>query len=103
MDKYYCDVEQGFLLIRGENVELAGEIDENADTGLTQVHYYFFIFLKFYFRLSKNWMDDLLKNSKLQVSVEELQKLEEELSKPNKSIDTKSAKNTKHVDLDEFT
>ncbi|PAV64901.1 hypothetical protein WR25_07457 [Diploscapter pachys] len=73
VDKYYCDVEQGFLLIRGENVELAGEIDENADTGLTQV------------------------------SVEELQKLEEELSKPNKSVDTKSAKNTKHVDLDEFT
>ena len=46
VDKYYCDVQQGFLLIRGENVELAGEIDENADTGLTQVHYYFFIFKK---------------------------------------------------------
>ncbi|EYC05387.1 hypothetical protein Y032_0082g1551 [Ancylostoma ceylanicum] len=29
VDKYYCDINQGFLLIRGENVEIAGEIDES--------------------------------------------------------------------------
>ncbi|CAI2338771.1 unnamed protein product [Caenorhabditis sp. 36 PRJEB53466] len=37
VDKVYCETSQGFMLIRGENVELAGEIDENVPTGLTQV------------------------------------------------------------------
>lgn len=36
-DKYYSDIRQGFLLIRGENVVLAGEIDETVNTGLTKV------------------------------------------------------------------
>lgn len=35
--KYYSEIPQGFLLIRGENVELAGEIDEAIETELTKV------------------------------------------------------------------
>ncbi|VDP47681.1 unnamed protein product [Heligmosomoides polygyrus] len=50
VDKYYCDINQGFLLIRGENVEIAGEIDES----IPMVH--------------------------KQVSVEEIQKIEESLA-----------------------
>ena len=38
--KYYCEIAQGFLLIRGENVELAGEIDENIKTDLVKVGFY---------------------------------------------------------------
>ncbi|WKX93855.1 hypothetical protein Q1695_011261 [Nippostrongylus brasiliensis] len=57
VDKYYCDINQGFLLIRGENVEIAGEIDESIPMIYQQV------------------------------SVEEIQKIEENLaasnSKPN--------------------
>ncbi|KJH47711.1 LSM domain protein [Dictyocaulus viviparus] len=37
VDKYYCDINQGFLLIRGENVEIAGEIDESVPMIYTQV------------------------------------------------------------------
>ncbi|CAD6192550.1 unnamed protein product [Caenorhabditis auriculariae] len=37
INKFYCETNQGFLLIRGENVELAGEIDENVQTGLKKV------------------------------------------------------------------
>ncbi|VDP02295.1 unnamed protein product [Heligmosomoides polygyrus] len=50
VDKYYCDINQGFLLIRGENVEITGEIDES----FPMVH--------------------------KQVSVEEIQKIEESLA-----------------------
>ncbi|KHJ98027.1 LSM domain protein [Oesophagostomum dentatum] len=53
VDKYYCDINQGFLLIRGENVEIAGEIDESIPMIYTQV------------------------------SVEELQKIEESLAASN--------------------
>lgn len=37
LGKYYSDIRHGFLLIRGENVVLAGEIDETMDTGLSEV------------------------------------------------------------------
>uniref|UniRef100_A0A8R1DYA1 U6 snRNA-associated Sm-like protein LSm1 n=1 Tax=Caenorhabditis japonica TaxID=281687 RepID=A0A8R1DYA1_CAEJA len=37
VDKFFCETSQGFMLIRGENVELAGEIDDNIPTNLTQV------------------------------------------------------------------
>lgn len=37
VEKYFCETSQGFMLIRGENVELAGEIDDNIPTGLIQV------------------------------------------------------------------
>ncbi|EFO86216.1 hypothetical protein GCK72_005409 [Caenorhabditis remanei] len=37
VEKYFCETGQGFMLIRGENVELAGEIDDSIPTGLTQV------------------------------------------------------------------
>uniref|UniRef100_A0A1I7U9V3 U6 snRNA-associated Sm-like protein LSm1 n=1 Tax=Caenorhabditis tropicalis TaxID=1561998 RepID=A0A1I7U9V3_9PELO len=37
VEKYFCETSQGFMLIRGENVELAGEIDDSIPTGLTQV------------------------------------------------------------------
>ncbi|CAI5443778.1 unnamed protein product [Caenorhabditis angaria] len=37
IEKFYADTNQGFMLIRGENVELAGEIDENVNTGLTEI------------------------------------------------------------------
>uniref|UniRef100_W6NRQ6 UMP-CMP kinase n=2 Tax=Haemonchus contortus TaxID=6289 RepID=W6NRQ6_HAECO len=53
VDKYYCDINQGFLLIRGENVEIAGEIDES----IPMIHQ--------------------------QVSVEEIQKIEESLAASN--------------------
>ncbi|CAJ0606338.1 unnamed protein product [Cylicocyclus nassatus] len=51
--KYYCDINQGFLLIRGENVEIAGEIDESIPMIYEQV------------------------------SVEEIQKIEESLAASN--------------------
>ena len=38
VEKYFCETGQGFMLIRGENVELAGEIDDSIPTGLTQVN-----------------------------------------------------------------
>ncbi|VDL66047.1 unnamed protein product [Nippostrongylus brasiliensis] len=53
VDKYYCDINQGFLLIRGENVEIAGEIDESIPMIYQQV------------------------------SVEEIQKIEENLAASN--------------------
>ncbi|CAB3404058.1 unnamed protein product [Caenorhabditis bovis] len=34
IEKCYCEVAQGFMLIRGENVELAGEIDESIPNDL---------------------------------------------------------------------
>uniref|UniRef100_A0A0N5AA20 U6 snRNA-associated Sm-like protein LSm1 n=1 Tax=Syphacia muris TaxID=451379 RepID=A0A0N5AA20_9BILA len=39
VDKFYGDIHRGIFLIRGENVVLAGEIDEEKDknTGLTSV------------------------------------------------------------------
>ena len=37
MEKFYSDIRHGFLLIRGENVVLAGEIDDTRETGLTEV------------------------------------------------------------------
>ncbi|KIH65579.1 LSM domain protein [Ancylostoma duodenale] len=39
VDKYYCDINQGFLLIRGENVEIAGEIDESIPMIHQQVRF----------------------------------------------------------------
>ncbi|CAI4221416.1 unnamed protein product [Auanema sp. JU1783] len=35
--KHFCDIDQGFLLIRGENVELAGELDESVPNPCIQV------------------------------------------------------------------
>ncbi|XGW12913.1 hypothetical protein V3C99_013509 [Haemonchus contortus] len=58
VDKYYCDINQGFLLIRGENVEIAGEIDES----IPMIHQ--------------------------QVSVEEIQKIEESLAASNSKSGT---------------
>lgn len=37
VDKCYHDINQGVLLIRGENVVLAGEIDPTIDTGMQEV------------------------------------------------------------------
>uniref|UniRef100_A0A914E0R7 U6 snRNA-associated Sm-like protein LSm1 n=1 Tax=Acrobeloides nanus TaxID=290746 RepID=A0A914E0R7_9BILA len=37
VDKFYGDIPRGIFLIRGENVVLAGEVDETRQTGLIQV------------------------------------------------------------------
>ncbi|TGZ57685.1 hypothetical protein CRM22_009891 [Opisthorchis felineus] len=32
VDKKFCDIPQGILMIRGENIILIGEVDENCNT-----------------------------------------------------------------------
>ncbi|ETN81470.1 hypothetical protein RB195_019060 [Necator americanus] len=72
VDKYYCDINQGFLLIRGENVEIAGEIDESVPMMYKQV------------------------------SVEEIQKIEESLASNSKQTTLNSNSKSKDEADDGF-
>ncbi|EPB73562.1 LSM domain protein [Ancylostoma ceylanicum] len=71
VDKYYCDINQGFLLIRGENVEIAGEIDES----IPMIHQ--------------------------QVSVEEIQKIEESLAASNSKPPFSNSSNKPKDEVDD--
>ncbi|VDL86937.1 unnamed protein product [Nippostrongylus brasiliensis] len=86
VDKYYCDINQGFLLIRGENVEIAGEIDESIPMIYQQVRDTFFEILIF-FHWRNQWCGKFCRHMCIVigflVSVEEIQKIEENLAASN--------------------
>jgi small nuclear ribonucleoprotein (snRNP)-like protein len=75
VDQCYGDIPRGIFLIRGENVVLAGEVDESVEVPLKKVGGYSRVFGR---EVTAKTISTLLNSTKFQVSIDEILRMQTE-------------------------